>query len=35
MVVFTDAKNRRVRSFIYYSAGAERFLERYRKQAVK
>lgn len=35
MVVFTDAKTRRVRSFIYYSAGAERFLERYRKQAVK
>lgn len=35
MVVFTDAKTRRVRRFIYYSAGAERFLERYRKQAVK
>lgn len=35
MVVFTDAKTRRVRSFIYSNTGAERFLVRYRKQAEK
>lgn len=35
MVVFTDARTRHVRSFIYYSGGAERFLDRYKKQIKK